>query len=184
MCCCAPHVPQNWEKLHPWLILTSAFHKRCRLLHHWDDVQTWEVAELLPESILEVYLVQTYTLGGRGRGGDGVGIVGLEGPCMDYAVSAMCSGEREKGGWKKGRNTTSSGDDLAKHSYIFLFCNFLLYLQHSPVVSGFINLLLLFVWFTGETFVNSFIFSWGTAFLAQLIFGSKTSGFNLRGLYY
>lgn len=107
---------------------------------------------------------------------------------LGCAVSAMCQGEKGKRRMEKEKNTTSSGDFFTK-KYNFLYSLQLLSSILAFLCAQWLFRLLLicfiFFRFKGETFVNSFIFSWGVAFLARLIFGSKTaSGFNLRGLYY
>lgn len=147
------------------------------LLSHWEYVQTWEVADPLPLSILEVYSVQNYILWEREVERETLWAFRV------YAWAVLCqqcAKEKEgRGGWKKReQNTTSSGEDSdSKKVFISIFYNLVL-------LCAFINMLYFF-WFKGEAFVNSFIFGWGVAFLAWLIFRSTTaSGFNLRGLYY
>ena len=130
------------------------------LLYHREYVQTWEVAEPLPVSIVEVYL-DLYTQRERWRGPSG------------SMLCQQCWKEREEGGWKKWKNYYLMWRSFHKNVFISVFYNCFL-----------INML----YASNEThlsFICCFIFGWGVAFRARFIFGSTTAnGFNLRGLYY
>lgn len=56
-CCLSPAVERNELLDSFWHLLSTR-----GLLFHWECLQTWEVAEGLPVSNLEVYSVQTYIL--------------------------------------------------------------------------------------------------------------------------
>lgn len=47
--------------------------------------------------------------------------MGLQGPCLGCAVSAMCQGERGMRGMENEKSTTSCGDDFRKKIYLFLY---------------------------------------------------------------
>lgn len=162
------------EKQGPWLVLTSAFHKGsiipqgvCQNLR-----RCWTTSCTHTGSLFRAGLSRSQA---EESDGELAGVVGSRVPCLGCAVSAVCQGKRERGMEKEG-NTTLSGDDFTEKKPSRL-------LPHSARQLFLLILLsFIFPWFKGKTFVNSFIFSWGAAFLARLIFGSKTaSGFNLRG---
>lgn len=143
-------------KLGPWLVLTSAFHKRSVIPQRvCSNLRScWAASCVYNGSLFSAGLYAPCE-----RGGEGVGIVGLQGPWLGCAVSAMCHEERKEG---DGRREKPQVEAILQKVVICWLVSQQPSSFQCSLVSSVLFFLLLLIWFfifKDHSFVTSFFFS-------------------------